>query len=175
MKRLLLAPLILGLGLPVQAKDSCTFTSQFEPELTIEVSTKTLSYTNGYMKYKGSKIFRFETGLTNGYGGQNFQISTIPNSPTDKKEYLTTGHVVTVVGDQSNRRGTPEDKRKKGQVKIFLPEFASNYYYSLSTFDSKTDGRFGGRTQKMNTILSAAEGFWIPEKGCEKYVYYGWY
>ena len=71
-------------------------------------------------------------------------------------------------------RGTPKEYQKKGRDKIMFPRFGVGYYYSLSTNDSKTDGRFGGRTTEMNKILGAAEGFFIPSKKCERFIYYGW-
>ena len=52
MKRLLLAPLLLGLISPVMAKEICTLTSEVEPDVTI-----TLKYTGsaggiGTLNYK---------------------------------------------------------------------------------------------------------------------------
>tara|TARA_Y100001968_G_scaffold38273_1_gene29237 strand:+ start:65 stop:586 length:522 start_codon:yes stop_codon:yes gene_type:complete len=173
MKYLLIAPLILGLTAPVQAKDTCTFTSQYQPEVTIELNAKHGSGAMGLMKYRGSPVFYFSTGVQNGYGGQSFSISTIPNSSTNKRETIVSGQAVTVVGDQASSKGTPENKRKKGQKKLFFPKFGLNYYYSLSPDVNEPDSRFN-LTKKSIAILKAAEGFWIPSKKCEKYVYYAW-
>ena len=103
-----------------------------------------------------------------------FSIRTIPNSSTYKKETIVSAHVVTIVGDQAGTKGTPKNKRKRGQEKLFLPSFAQNYYSSLTTDVTKEDGRFEGRTEKITTILRAAEGFWIPSEICKKFVYYSW-
>ena len=187
MKRLLLS-LLAALALPTaaNAEETCMFVSQYEPDVTIEVSTENISFTRGLMKYKGSPFFRFETGLRNtSYepGNQYYALTTIPNTKTDKVEEISWGEVVTIVGTQPSRKGTPKDKRKRGQLKLFFPRFSEGYYYYLANIEVKieregsmfyTDGRFGGRTEKMNSILNASEGFWLPSEICKKYVYYGW-
>ena len=169
MRRLLLAPLILTFLSSVKAEETCMFVSQYQPDLTIEVSTKNVSGTVGLIKYKSSPIFKFGTNILNGYGGQYFVISPIPNSPTKEEEKLVTGTVVTIVGNQAGTKGTPENKRNRGQNKLFLPNFGRNYYYSV--FTDRDRGPF---TEKEKTILRAAEGFWIPSEICKKYVYHGW-
>ena len=176
MKRILL-PLLAALALPTvsSAEETCVFVSQYQPDLTIELSTKNTFSSTGFMKYKENPLFVFETGLSKGYGGQFFSFRTIPNSSTDKEETIVSAHVVTIVGDQASTKGTPKNKRKRGQEKLFFPSFAQNYYSSLTTNGSKPDDRFEGRTEIMTTILRAAEGFWIPSEICKKYVYYSWY
>ena len=175
MKRLLL-PLLAALTLPtaVKADETCLFVSQYQPDLTIELSTKNTFSSTGFMKYKENPLFVFETGLNKGYGGQFFSIRTIPNSTADKEETIVSAHVVTIVGDQAGTKGTPKNKRKRGQEKLFLPSFAQNYYSLFTTNGSKPDDRFEGRTERMTTILRAAEGFWIPSEICKKFVYYSW-
>ena len=175
MKHLLL-PLLAALALPigVKAEETCVFVSQYQPDLTIELSTKNTFSSTGFMKYKENPLFVFETGLSKGYGGQFFSIRTIPNSSTDKEETIVSAHVVTIVGDQAGTKGTPKNNRKRGQEKLFLPSFAQNYYSSLTTDGTKEDRRFEGRTEKITTILRAAEGFWIPSEICKKFVYYSW-
>ena len=170
---LLFSHLILALSTPVLAKETCTFTSQYEPEVTIDVSTKYLDGAMGFMKYKGDPIFAFSTNIRNGYGGQHFTISNIRKLPTEKVVKIVNGTTVTIVGDQASSRGTPKDKRKKGQRKLFFPNFGTGYYYSLAGDGTKPDGRWN-RTEKINTILNASEGFWIPSEKCKKYVYYAW-
>ena len=187
MKRLLL-PLLAALAFPtvVSAEDNCMFVSQYEPDVTIEVSTENITFTRGLIKYKGSPLFLFETGLRNGYyepGSQYYAVKTIPKTKKDKVKEISWGEVVTIVGDQPSRKGTPKDKRKRGPLKLFFPRFSEGYYYYLVNIEVKiekegrmfyTDGRFGGRTEKMNSILNASEGFWLPSEICKKYVYYGW-
>ena len=150
------------------------FVSQYQPEVTIEIGTKNLTFAKGLMKYRDTPLFNFETGLSTGYGGQYFSIGTIPNSSIDKEEKIVSGHVVTIIGEQAGTKGTPKNKRKRGQEKLFLPSFAQNIYSLLTTNGSKPDYRFDGRTERMTTILRAAEGFWIPSELCKKYVYYSW-
>ena len=148
MKRLLL-PLLAVLALPiaVKAEETCVFVSQYQPDLTIELSTENTFFSTGFMKHKENRLFVFETGLSKGYGGQFFSIRTIQNSSTDKEVTIVSSHVVTIVGDQASTKGTPENKRKRGQEKLFLPSFAQNYYSSLSTNGSKPDDRFEGRSE----------------------------
>ncbi len=174
MKNLLLAPLLFGLAPQVNAVDTCMFVSQYQPDITIEISTKYLSYGSGFMKYRGTSLFVFETGVMNGYDGQYFSIGTVPKSNTDQNEKVVSGAVVTVVGDQMGVKGTPENKRNKGTSKLFFPNFGLNYYYSLAGYGAKPDSQYEGKTEKINTILRAAEGFWIPSEICKKYVYFGW-
>ena len=174
MKRLLLAPLIFTFLSPVHAGETCRFSSEYEPDLVIEVSTEYVSHTKGFIQFRGSPVFQFETGVSNGYGSQYFSVRPISSSSIEKEERIAWGEVVTVVGNQPGRRGIPKEKRKKGQLKLFFPGLGAGYYYSLAGDSSKPDGRFAGRTQEINTILRAAEGFWIPLETCRKYVYYGW-
>ena len=173
MRRYLLAHLLFASLLPVQAKETCMFISQYEPDLTIEVSTKDISQTKGHLKYKGSPLFSFSTGIRNGYGGQYFSIDTISKSFTEKSENIVSGSVITMVGDQSGT-GTPKKEKKPGLNKIFLPNFGLNYLYSINADKRKIDGRFVSRSEKVYSIFNAAEGFWIPSEICKKYVLYGW-
>ena len=148
MKRLLL-PLLAVLALPiaVKAEETCVFVSQYQPDLTIELSTENTFFSTGFMKHKENRLFVFETGLSKGYGGQFFSIRTIQNSSTDKEETIVSAHVFTIVGDQASTKGTPENKRKRGQEKLFLPSFAQNFYSLLTTNGSKPDDRFEGRSE----------------------------
>ncbi len=169
----MLAPLLFTFLVPAYAEDNCIFISQYEPEVTIEVGTKGISKTKGYLKYKGSPVFRFTTGVLDEYGGHYFTIDTIPNSFADKKENIVSGSVITIIGDQSGA-GTPKEKRKPGLNKIFLPNFGLNYWYSLDGNKKRTDRRFLSKTEKVNSIFNASEGFWIPSEICKKYVPNGW-
>ena len=160
--------------LPAQADETCMFISQFEPNLTIEVSTKDFPETDGYFKYKGSPVLRFSTGIRNEYKGQYFSIETIPNSFNDKEERIVSGSVITIIGNQSGT-GTPKKERKPGLSKIFFPNFGLNYWYSINADKDKINSSFEGRsTEKISSILRAAEGFWIPSEICKKYVPYSW-
>ena len=169
----MLAPLLFTFLLPAQADETCLFVSQYEPDLTIEVFTKGISETKGYLKYKDFPVFRFSTGIRNGYGGQYFSIATIPNAFSDKEDNIVSGSVITIIGDQSGT-GTPKGKRKPGLTKIFFPNFGLNYWYSIHGDEKRADGRFVVRDKKINSIFNAAEGFWIPSEVCKKYVPYGW-
>tara|TARA_B100000579_G_scaffold423999_1_gene427852 strand:+ start:12 stop:557 length:546 start_codon:yes stop_codon:yes gene_type:complete len=171
--RYLLSPLLFSSLLPVQADENCLFISQYEPDLTIEVGTKGDSNTKGFIKYKGSPVFSFSTGVRNGYGGQYFSISTVSNSSPAKVMKIVSGSVITIVGDQSGT-GTPKEKRIPGLNKIFFPNFGLNYWYSIDLDKKKSDDLFKSRTEKVNSIFRASEGFWIPSEICKKYVYYGW-
>tara|TARA_Y100001968_G_scaffold216700_1_gene199445 strand:- start:783 stop:1292 length:510 start_codon:yes stop_codon:yes gene_type:complete len=169
----MLAPLLFTFLLPAQADETCIFISQYEPDVTIEVGTRGVSETNGYLKYKGAPVFRFSTGIRTGYGGQYFSIATIPNAFPDKEENIVSGSVITIVGNQSGT-GTPKEKRKPGLTKIFFPNFGLNYWYSIDGDKTRSDPRLAVRAKKINSIFNAAEGFWIPSEVCKKYVPYGW-
>ena len=173
MNRYLLTPLLVTFLSPVQADQTCMFVSQYEPDLIIEVSTKNSSSTSGYINYKGTPVFRFLTGMRNRYRGQYFSIGTISKSVNDKEEKIVSGSVITIIGDQSGT-GTPPDERKPGLKKVFFPNFGLNYYYSLSDDGIKLDSHSKSMSNKINSILRAAEGFWIPSEICKKYVPYGW-
>ena len=173
MRLYLLAPLFLTSLLPVKADDNCLFISQYLPDLAIEVETKDLSHTKGYLKYKGSPVLRFSTGIRSGYEGQYFSFDTIPYSITDKEQNIVSGNVITIVGDQSGT-GTPLEKRKPGLNKIFFPNFGLNFWYFVDENKNIKDSYFNVRSKKTNSISAAAEGFWIPSEICKKYVPYGW-
>ncbi len=173
MSRYILLPVLFSLLAPAHADETCIFISQYEPDVTIEVGTKAISDTKGYLKYKGSPVFRFSTGIRNGYGGQYFSFETIPNSVSDKEENIVSGSVITIIGDQSGT-GTPKEKRKPGLTKIFFPNFGLNYWYTIDGNEKRKDSRFLGRTEKVISIFNASEGFWIPSEICKKYVPYGW-
>ena len=80
-------------------------------------------------------------------------------------KYLIRKHVIV----------TPRNKRKSGVKRIMFPNFGTGYYYSLSNyFEPEKDGRFAGRTKAMSAILGASEGFFIPDKICERFIFYGW-
>ena len=170
MRRYLLGHLLFTLLLPVQANETCMLISQYEPDLTFEVGTKGDLETKGYLKYKGYPVFRFSIGLRNGYSGQYFSIDTISNAFTDKEENIVFGSVITVIGDQSGT-GTPKNKRKPGLTKLFFPNFGLNYWYSINGEKNRKDE---GKTDKVNSIFRAAEGFWLPSEICKKYVPYSW-
>ena len=174
MRRYLLASLIFSFFSPIKADETCLFLSQYEPDLIIEVSTQDVSRTEGYIKYKDSPVFRFSTGIRNEYGGQYFSIDTISNSFAYKEQNIVSGSVLTIIGDQSGT-GTPKEERKQGLNKVFFPNFGLNFYYSLADQRTRLDGSFKGKTKKINSILNAAEGFWIPSEICKKYVPYGWW
>ena len=174
MKILLVAPLLIGTIQPISAKETCSFKSEYYPEVTIQViNGEYNSVGRGTINYKDKPVLNFETGISNGYGGQYFYIYKIKKDPSEKQVSIASGPVVNIIGTQTGR-GTPKEYQKKGRDKIMFPRFGVGYYYSLSTNDSKTDGRFGGRTTEMNKILGAAEGFFIPSKRCERFIYYGW-
>jgi len=173
MKRIVFAPFLLGLipstllifNSSAYAKETCNFVSEYYPDVSIKVSTEWGSQARGTIRYKNKEVLNFQTGISNGYGGQYFSISQI------KGERIAWGSAVSFIGNQSGR-GTPKKLQKDGKKKLFFPRFGRGYYYSLA--DNEPDGRFTGRTEEMNNILGAAEGFFIPDKLCEKYIYYGW-
>ena len=175
MKRLLLVPLLLGLIPSANAVESCNFVSEYYPDVTIEIEKGEYnSVGRGKIFYKQKPVLNFETGISNGYGGQYYVIRKINESPTEKRETIAYGPVVSIVGDQLSR-GTPKNyqKRNKDQ-KIMFPRFGVGYYYSLTNNHTKDEyGRFN-LSPEMKTILDSSEGFFLPSKECERFIYYGW-
>ena len=177
--RKLLVTLLATIALPTvfNAKETCNFVSEYYPDVTIEVDNLKGYFVNGFgnLKYKNKPMMRFHTGISNGYGGQYFHFYKLEKDSEGKDQYIKTGKVVSIIGDQVTT-GTPKDKRKSGKVKVFFPDLGSGYYYSLSNYSQpEKDGRFGGRTKAMTAVLKASDGFFVPDKICkEKFVYYRW-
>ena len=175
MKRLLLASLLLGLIPSVNAKETCNFVSEYYPDVTIEIHKGEFnSVGRGEILFKEKPVLDFETGISNGYGGQYYVIRKINESPTENRATIAYGPVVSIVGDQLSR-GTPKkyQKRNKDQ-KIMFPRFGVGYYYSLTNNHTKDEyGRFN-LSPEMKTILGSSEGFFLPSKECERFIYYGW-
>ena len=175
MKRLLLASLLLGLIPSANAKETCNFVSEYYPDVTIEIiNGEYNSVGRGKILYKEKPVLDFETGISNGYGGQYYVIRKTNESPTEKRETIAYGPVVSIVGDQLSR-GTPKKYQKKNNdQKIMYPRFGVGYYYSLTNNHKKDEyGRFN-LSPKMKAILNASEGFFVPSKECERFIYYGW-
>ena len=175
MKRLLLVPLLLGLIPSANAVESCNFVSEYYPDVTIEIEKGEYnSVGRGKIFYKQKPVLNFETGISNGYGGQYYVIRKINESPTEKRETIAYGPVVSVVGNQLSR-GTPKKFQKKNKdQKIMFPRFGVGYYYSLTNNHKKDEyGRFN-LSPEMKTILDSSEGFFLPSKECERFIYYGW-
>ena len=182
MKRLLLAPLLLGLISPVMAKEICTLTSEVEPDVTI-----TLKYTGsgggiGTLNYKNKPSLGFDVGLTNGYGGQYYVArSYSPESLHEEKTYqertkntkkISTGKFMNFVGNQLGRV-TSIEERKTGKFRALMPQLSADYYYSIPFTE---EGQYGRQklSKEMKTILDASEGFFVDSGGCRKFFPYGW-
>lgn len=176
MKRLALLSLLLGLIPSANAAGTCEFVSEYYPDVTIEIENQKDVYTSGFgkIKYKNKPMLNFSTGLSNGYGGQYFVIRDLEKDLKGHEQSVAHGKVVSMVGDQITR-GTPPDKYKSGRLRMMFPNLGTGYYYSLSNFNEpEKDGRFAGRTKGMTAVLRASEGFFIPDKVCEKFVYFKW-
>ena len=175
MKYLLFGSLLLGLIPSASASDTCNFVSEYYPDVTIEViNGEYNSVGRGTIKYKDKPVLDFETGISNGYGGQYYVFRKINESPTEKRETIAYGPVVSIVGNQLSR-GTPKKFQKKNKdEKIMFPRFGVGYYYSLTNNHKKDEyGRFN-LSPEMKTILDSSEGFFLPSKECERFIYYGW-
>ena len=137
MKRLLLAPLLLGFISPVMAKEICTLTSEVEPDVTI-----TLKYTGsaggiGTLNYKKKPSLGFYVGIWNGYGGQYYTaMSYSPELLNEEKTYqertknteeIRTGHFMNFVGNQLGR-ATSIEERKPGKLRALMPSLSQGYY-----------------------------------------------
>ena len=175
MKYLFFGSLLLGLIPSVSASNTCNFVSEYYPDVTIEIiNGEYNSVGRGKILYKEKPVLDFETGISNGYGGQYYVIRKINESPTEKRETIAHGPVVSVVGNQLSR-GTPKKFQKKNKdQKVMFPRFGVGYYYSLTNNHKKDEyGRFN-LSPEMKTILDSSEGFFLPSKECERFIYYGW-
>ena len=182
MKRLLLAPLLLGFISPVMAKEICTLTSEAEPDVTI-----TLKYTGsaggiGTLNYKNKPSLGFYVGIWNGFGGQYYTAKSYsPELLNEEKTYqertkntekIRTGHFMNFVGNQLGR-ATSKEERKPGKLRALMPSLSQGYYYSIPF---TKEGEFGRQnlSKEMKTIIDATEGFFVNSGGCKKFFPYGW-
>ena len=97
MKRLLLAPFLLGLIAPVNAADTCNFVSEYYQDVTIEIDNDEKKFGGfGVIKYKDKPMLDFATGLSNGYGGQYYVIRKLAKDIAyeDDKKSIASGKVV---------------------------------------------------------------------------------
>ena len=175
MKRLLIVPLLLGLIPTADAANTCKFVSEYYTDITIEIEKGEYnSVGRGKIFYKQKPVLNFETGISNGYGGQYYVIRKINGSLEEERETIAYGPVVSVVGNQLSR-GTPKKYQKKNMdQKIMFPRFGVGYYYSLTNNHNKDEyGRFN-LSPEMKTVLDSSEGFFLPSKDCERFIYYGW-
>ena len=175
MKRLILLSLLLGLIPSVKADSYCTLKSDVEPDISLEMYRPIAGRGVGTLNYQNKPEYFLQIGISNGYGGQYYVIRKLAKDIAyeDDKKSVASGKVVGMIGTQT--RTTPKDKRKSGVKRIMFPNFGTGYYYSLSNyFEPEKDGRFAGRTKAMSAILGASEGFFIPDKACERFIFYGW-
>ena len=175
MKTILITSLLLGLIPSANATETCNFVSEYYPDVTIEIENQKDRRSGfGKIKYKDKPMLKFSTGLSNGYGGQYFIVRDLDKDLKGHEQSVAHGKVVSMIGDQITR-GTPVDKQKPGKLKMMFPNLGTGYYYSLSNFsEPNKDGRFAGRTKAMTSLLRASEGFFIPDKVCEKFIYFQW-
>ena len=174
MKRLLLLSLLFSLIPSTKASDSCEFISEYYPDVTIELINR-LAGANGIgtVNYKDNPVLNFQTGISNGYGGQYYLIYDLDKDGMKSEELIANGRVISFIGNQLGR-GTPYEYQREGQMKIFLSDFGLDYYYSLTNNHKEDEyGRFN-LSQEMRAILNASEGFFIPSEKCENFVYYRW-
>ena len=186
MKRFLLTSFLLGLIPSANAADTCSFVSEYYPDVTIEViNGEYNSVGRGTINYKDKPVLNFETGISNGYGTQYYQLKTysaeasyqysgLPYAVRTKDtELISNGRFVNFVGNKL-ARSTTRQERRKGTMKALMPTLPSDYYYSLTNNHKKGEyGRFN-LSPKMKAILNASEGFFVDSGGCRKYFKYGW-
>ena len=98
MKRFLLTSFLLGLIPAANAADTCSFVSEYYPDVTIEViNGEYNSVGRGTINYKDKPVLNFETGISNGYGGQYFYIYKIKKDPSEKQVSIASGPVVNII------------------------------------------------------------------------------
>ena len=108
MKRLLLAPLLLGLITPANAVETCNFVSEYYPDVTIEIDNDKRKFGGfGVIKHKDKPMLDFATGLSNGYGGQYYVIRKLTKDIAYVLyvEYIFFNHPLGFLSPMSFRRG----------------------------------------------------------------------
>ena len=185
MKNLFFLTLIFGLFPPINAESFCTLTSEEESDVTLEMNKPYAGWGYGTLNYKDKPAYYFEVGITNGYGGQYYQLKTFEEDAlladtrmtysvrTKNTELISNGRFMNFVGDQLGR-STSKEERKSGKLRALMPTLPQDYYYSLTNNHKKGEyGRFN-LSPKMKAILTATEGFFVDSGGCRNYFAYGW-
>ena len=82
MKHLIFTSLLIGLIPSGSAADTCNFVSEYYPDVTIEIiNGEYNSVGRGKILYKEKPVLDFETGISNGYGGQYYVIRKKNENP----------------------------------------------------------------------------------------------
>ena len=104
--------LIFGLFPPINAESFCTLTSEEESDVTLEMNKPYAGWGYGTLNYKDKPAYYFEVGITNGYGGQYYQLKTIEEDAlladtrmtysmrTKNTELSSNGRFMHFIGDQ---------------------------------------------------------------------------
>ena len=159
-KILFLSLFFFGFLLPVKAKE-CNLTSENNPEVVITIDEFGFSVVNGKLKYKNKPKFLVGFNRLMGYGGQKYNLKTLEG------QRIGGGSFIGFVGNQVGR-GTPSDKRIKGERRGLLIDFGRLLYYHLDT-----EERFNpSATNKA--LLNVGNGFFKLDDGCKFFPYMSW-
>ena len=160
MKRLFFL-LLVAITLPtaVNAEKICTITSELDKDVVIKIEGDDLGMF-GRITYKGNPMYRISFLHMNGYGGHRYTISEDKDPDISWEDfkhgkYSGSGLAVFFVGNQV-AKGTPVEKRKKGQKRMLMPELGSNIWYERIDFDRRKE-------PDNLKLISAAEGFFKIE------------
>ena len=164
MKRFLIS-LLAAIALPTafNAEKLCTITCEIYKHVVIKIENDYFGMF-GRITYKGNPMYRISFLHMNGYGGHIYTISEDKDPNISWKDYKHpkysgNGLAVFFVGNQV-AKGTPIEKRKKGQKRMLMPQLGSNIWYERTDFDKRKE-------PDNLKVISAAEGFFkIEGKKC---------
>ena len=125
---------------------SCTWTSQVIPEASIQfTSTNGIGGYQGAVYLNGKWIIHFREGNYQGYGSNWWSAAT---AGQDKPG----GGTVVVFKNGVPLRSFSDRAPNDADTKLLTVGLGSSLYY--------------GHHRNKLELIRAAEGFWIPEKGC---------
>ena len=141
---LLIAPTALA---QQQYPYSCTWKSQVTPGAKIQfTSTNGIGGYQGALYMDGKWIISFREGSFQGYGSNWWSLTA------EGQDKIFGGGSIVLFKNGVPFRSSSEGHQSGVETKLLTVGLGSNLYY--------------GNHRGNLALLRAAEGFWIPEKGC---------
>ena len=126
---------------------SCIWKSQVTPGAKIQfTSTNGIGGYQGALYMDGKWIINFREGSFQGYGSNWWSLTT------EGQDKTSGGGSIVLFKDGVPFRSSTEGYQSGVATKLLTVGLGSNLYY--------------GNHRGNLALLRAAEGFWIPEKGC---------
>ena len=123
---------------------SCVWTSQINSNAKIEfISTNGTGAYQGAVYYGGKRIMNIREGSFQGYGSNWWDTGSLGDDKT--------GGSIVMFKNGMPARSSPS-RRPNAETKLLTVGLGGHLYY-------------GGQRNNL-ALIRAAEGFWIPGKGC---------